>query len=272
VCTECIETFKTFGNFEILTILIKKGIECPNTFDTFVCIKTNKSIKMKIAVYSAKGGVGKTPISTNIALDRGYAIGTNERFHCFDAMEIIDEDVFMPVAMEDEFPDFGDDLDIVFDLAGSISKNSHSISSAIQQADLVIVPIENEFKSITSGVNTLLEVKELGKPILVVATKLEKGKKEIFTDWKNSQDFKNIQEFVHKNAGKEIPVLPLKRSKIFDAIFDREQSISQIVATDPLARHQQSNVNEQFNQIYSFIDSITHEPNSTKKKEQPLSV
>ena len=36
---------------------------------------------MKITVYQAKGAAGKTPIATNIALDREYAIGTNEAFH-----------------------------------------------------------------------------------------------------------------------------------------------------------------------------------------------
>ncbi len=29
---------------------------------------------MKITVYSVKGSAGKTPIATNIALDKGYAI------------------------------------------------------------------------------------------------------------------------------------------------------------------------------------------------------
>jgi len=29
---------------------------------------------MKITVYSTKGSAGKTPIATNIALDRGYAV------------------------------------------------------------------------------------------------------------------------------------------------------------------------------------------------------
>ncbi|MGJ8530363.1 hypothetical protein [Maritalea sp.] len=215
---------------------------------------------MKIAVYSAKGGVGKTPISTNIALDRDYAIGTNERFHTYESMQGINEDErWLAVAMEEEFPDFSemeDDIDIVFDLAGSISAQSHSISSAIRQADFVIVPIENEFKSITSGVNTLLEVLAFDKPILVVATKLEKGKKEVFTDWMDSADFLNVAEIVHARAGKDIQVLPLKKSKVFDTIFDKEKSIQQLCESDALAKYTYKEVARQFEAIYSFIDSI----------------
>ena len=230
---------------------------------------------MKIAVYSAKGGVGKTPISTNIVLDRGYAIATNERFHAFESMDAIDEDSLMTVPMEMAFPDLSKvapDLDVVFDLAGSISKESHSIASAIRQSDLVIVPIENEFKSITSGINTLLEIQAFGKPVLVIATKLDKGKKEIFSSWKDCADFQNIKKAIEGTIGEGIAVLPLKRSKIFDAIFDREQSIAQIMATDPLARYQQKVVAEQFEEIYSFIDSIDTNANSRKKEELAESV
>lgn len=214
---------------------------------------------MKIAVYSAKGGVGKTPISTNIALDREYAIGTNERFHIFETMGCFDSDEVMSVAMEDEFPDiasFDDSIDIVFDLAGSMSKQSLSIASAIKQADLVIIPIENEFKSITSGINTLIEVAQYKKPLLVVATKLEKEKKEVFTNWDDSKAFQNIQNVVHAKVGEGVKVLPLKKSRVFDTIFDREQSIAQIMKVDPLARYQYKAVSEQFDAIYSFIDSL----------------
>jgi len=33
---------------------------------------------MKITIYNKKGGAGKTPIATNIALTLGYAIASNE--------------------------------------------------------------------------------------------------------------------------------------------------------------------------------------------------
>ena len=94
---------------------------------------------MKITVYSTKWSAGKTPIATNIALDRGYAVWTNEPYHIFDGF--IPDNQLLSLDLNDTFPSIPDDVDIVFDLAGSISKTAYSITSAIKQSDVVLVPI-----------------------------------------------------------------------------------------------------------------------------------
>jgi len=81
---------------------------------------------MKITVYQAKGSAGKTPIATNIVLDREYAIGTNEAFHVFDGF--IPDDRLLVLDLTESFPDMPDGIDIVFDLAGAISAQSHSLT------------------------------------------------------------------------------------------------------------------------------------------------
>ena len=73
-------------------------------------------------------------------------IGTNEPYHVFDSF--IPDNRLLAIEMNEAFPVI--ENDIVFDLAGSISSTSLSITSAIQQSDIVIVPIYNEIKSITS--------------------------------------------------------------------------------------------------------------------------
>jgi len=207
---------------------------------------------MKISVYSAKGSAGKTPIATNIILDKGFSIGTNETFHVFDVF--LSDEYFMAIEPHKEFPEIPDDIDIVFDLAGSINEHSKSITSAIKQSDVVLIPIYNEIKSLNAGINTILEVSKLNKNIVVIATKLQKQKKEVFNNWKGSKDFLNIKKMVDENIDFEIKVLPLKFSKVFDTIFEKEKSITQLRESDPLARYTYKEVSEQFDEIYNLIE------------------
>lgn len=207
---------------------------------------------MKITVYSAKGSAGKTPIATNIALDKGYALATNEIYHIFDSF--FPEEKLLPIEPHEEFPIIPDEIDIVFDLAGSISKQSPSISSAITQSNLVIVPIYNEIKSLNGGIHTILEVSNFTKNILIIATKLQKQKNDVFNNWNESLDFKNIEKMVKANVSFPIPILPLKFSKVFDLIFEKEKSINQIIEDDPLAKYTYRDVAKQFNDIYFFME------------------
>lgn len=208
---------------------------------------------MKITVYNTKGWAGKTPIATNIALDRGYAIGTNEPYHVFDSF--IPDNQLLSIDLNEAFPEIPDHIDIVFDLAGSISNSAHSITSAIRQSDLVLVPIYNEVKSITAGLNTLAEVLNINPHVAVIATKLQKkGKEDHFKDRKDSSDFRNIEKAVHSKISPDIPVLPLKFSAVFDAIFEQEKSIQHIMQESWLAAYQYRDVAQQFTDIYSLID------------------
>ena len=209
---------------------------------------------MKIAVYSSKGSAGKTPISANIALDKGFCIGTNEAFHVYD--NLIEENKLIALHTEEAFPQelVDHDIDIVFDLAGSISKLALSISSALKMADYVVVPIYNEYKSLVAGLNTIIQIKEYNQNIIVVATKLQKQKGDIFKDdWKESEDFKNIQNAVHTKVGEGIPVLPLKFSKVFDNIFEEQKSIQQLMEGNALASYSYRDVAKQFEAIYNLI-------------------
>ncbi len=208
---------------------------------------------MIITIYSMKGSAGKTPIATNIALDREYALGTNEPYHILDSF--IPDERLISIEPDEVFPAIPKDIDIVFDLAGSISKGTASITSAIEQSDIVIVPIYNEIKSLNAGIHTILEVANFTHNIIVIATKLTKQKKEVFKNWKDSKDFLNIEAMVKAKIDFPVPVLPLKYSKGFDTIFEEEASLRQIMTKNPLANYTYREVAKQFDEIYNLIDS-----------------
>lgn len=211
---------------------------------------------MRIVIYNAKGGVGKSPISANIVLDKEWALGTNELYHVYDSF--IPDNRFISVAMGEEFPEIPDEIDIVFDLAGSISEQGKSIVSAIKQADLVIVPINNEVKALVAGIHTILEVSKFTKSILVVATKLEKKRQDAFDDWTGSIDFKNVQQTVAAKIDFSVPVLPLRTSTAFDRIFEDERSIHQMMERDRLLALSYREVAQQFDAIYNHIEEVRH--------------
>lgn len=221
---------------------------------------------MRITIYSAKGSAGKTPIATNIALDREYAIGTNEAFHVFDSF--IPDERLLALDLSESFPDIPNDINIVFDLAGAISEHSHSITSAVAQSDLIIVPMFNEVKSLNSGIGTLREVSRVEGfhgELMVAATKLQKQSGERFKgDWRQSRDFQNIEAAV-KEAGFDIPVVPLKFSKVYDVIFEKEMSIAQLRKANALESYTYREPAAQFDEIYNHIDRVAH-----AKQERPL--
>tara|TARA_R110000737_G_scaffold127218_3_gene159770 strand:- start:27829 stop:28470 length:642 start_codon:yes stop_codon:yes gene_type:complete len=209
---------------------------------------------MKITVYSLKGSAGKTPIAMNIALDREYALATNETQNILGA--ILPEEQLLGLRPNEEFPKFPDEIDVVFDLAGHISEFARpSIVSAVSQSDVVLVPIYNELKSLYAGGFTINELLPYNKNIVVVATKIERGKAEMFKDWRDSADVQNIMRVVKELTGREFPVAPLKKSKVFDTIFEKERSIRQLREEEPLAMYTYREVGEQFESLMTMLEA-----------------
>jgi len=210
---------------------------------------------MIITVFSAKGGVGKTPISTNIAFDLGYVIGTNDEYHGFGVVERIDDDRLLVVAPGEEFPPVPNDVDVVFDLGGTLSgESAPSIRSAIKQSDLVLVPVSNETKAIISGINSIQQVREITENIVVVATKLKRASNENAAHpWSESRDFQNIKTQIEAGTGRSWSFLPLRFSAGFDALFDQEKSLRELVGEGGMHAHHFAMPAHQFEEIYETI-------------------
>ena len=135
---------------------------------------------MKIVVINLKGGVGKTPISFNIARDFDMDIITNDH----SALEMIYDDrttVTNDLVLNDN---------TVYDLGGF---TSHGIDNVIGEADLVVVPCFNDYSSMSQTISTLNQL-ENPKRVVVAVTKTENKDFQIVTE-ELSKHFDGLEYF-----------------------------------------------------------------------------
>ena len=213
---------------------------------------------MKISIYTPKGGAGKTPLAINFVVDKEYALATNESFDAFTGF--FNDDQLMFVAADEEFPEIPLDIDVVFDLAGTMSKNDYSTVSAINQSNVVIVPIWNNRLSILGGLKAIKSVYSLDKPVIVVATKLSPKTKIKDQAWIESKDYKMVYKAV-KSISNEIgympAVMPLKISEVFETVLGECISVTELSKKSGLAKYTYRELVEQFDDIYT--ETAKHE-------------
>lgn len=210
---------------------------------------------MKISIYSIKGGCGKTPIAINFAVDKGFALATNEAFDAFTGF--FDDDLLLFTAADEEFPEIPNNIDIVFDLAGTMSKNDYSTLSAIRQSDVVIVPIWNNRLSFLGGLRAIQSVHKIGKPVIVVATKLAAKTKKKGQSWIESEDFQCVLQAVSSlkcELGYMPAVLPLKFSEVFETVLGECVSVEWLASKSGLAKYTHAELLGQFKDIYQEVE------------------
>jgi MinD-like ATPase involved in chromosome partitioning or flagellar assembly len=201
--------------------------------------------KTKIAVYNEKGRVGKTPLSLEIALRLGYNYATNQNRPRKDIENIIPDGEFLQVGPNEAFPLLDDDFPVVFDLAGELVGYERSIVSALEQVDLIIVPVVNEADAIMGTAYAITEIKTLDTitaEFVVVANMLKKP-----------SEAEEIAALLIPLIGEEITIIPIRYSKAFDRILSEGKSIRDLVEQGGLYAWSFRNVAAEIDKLMSYI-------------------
>lgn len=199
----------------------------------------------KIAIYNEKGRVGKTPLSLEIALRLGYNYATNQNRPREDIKAIIPTGEFLQVGPSEAFPKLDDDFPVVFDLAGELVGYEKSIVSALEQVDLIIVPVVNEPDAIMGTAYAITEIMTLDTitaKFVVVANMLKKP-----------EEAEDVKAQLLPLIGVDIPVVPIRYSRAFDRILAEGMSIQDIVEKGGLYAWSFRNVAREVDHLMSYI-------------------
>jgi hypothetical protein len=186
------------------------------------------------------------------AKDHGFAVGSNES--CSDEedcyIEHMPDDMYLKQPMDKPFPMIPNDIDIVFDMAGTMTKYDHALVSAIRQSDVVIVPICNNRGAIGRGRDTLRALQGIAKRVIVVATKLERDKPRI--DFTETKDYKAVASAV-ADVDETIKVFPLKFSTVYERVCSDFTTIHELVKENKIVKSGQLESLTQIENIYKEV-------------------
>lgn len=192
---------------------------------------------MKIIIFNIKGGQGKTSLAVNLALTLGAGVITNDLYSPLE--KVLPENQFIKVDLNSDFPSIEEDnINIIYDLGGWIDVRSVKLFS---EADLIIIPIINDYINNQVAINTIEEIKKYNKNILIIANRTEK------------KDYEDIVNLIQGIYGDKFPILELKKTTAFSKIFARSKSIENIIKEDKLLAFSYREVQKQLERIVEFI-------------------
>lgn len=203
---------------------------------------------MKIAVYSFKGGVGKTAISVNCCLTTGAALITND-YHNTIIESVIPLQRLLKLKPGEDFPDIPDDVDVVYDLGGYVDPR---VVKPLTTVDWVLIPVENTKEALQAAIHTVAEVRVYNQEIIIIANKLKRSGLE------------NIQKIIWETTtprdddgqqimAKRLPILPLKSTTAFEHVTDKSKSLQQLVDAKGILAYHFKEPSQQFEQILNCI-------------------
>ena len=186
-----------------------------------------------------KGGTGKTSLACALAMSLDYGVVTNDSYSPLE--RVLHEKKLLKLEPDDDMPSFPDDIPIIFDLGGHIDQRT---IDALDQSDVVLVLVSNDYLDLKVSVECLNEVTGLHKNVVVVANKTEKAQKK--------NDFNEIKDVIKKYFPK-VKVFNIKKSKAFRNMFKNQVSLDEMIQAGGLQKYAYTEVYEQFLKIEKYI-------------------
>lgn len=172
---------------------------------------------MKIAIFSTKGGVGKTSISASLAIDLNYHLITNDLSNIINMYS-------KAKYRTGQLPLFTDE--VIYDLGGF---KDPAANAAIEDCDCLVIPITPDSNALLKGLETIRNFKH--KKIIVVGNNIETEK-----------DKKDIELVINQYfSSLNIEFFYIRKTKMFKNAMEAGLSALKLFEKDNLSRHTYKN-------------------------------
>ena len=213
---------------------------------------------MNIAIYSLKGGVSKSSIACNIAIEKKMDLIDNDPFG--GVTELINKhrrkNTAYTVKDNEKIPL---SHNTVYDLGGFRDPRTKDILEAV---DLVIVPTLHSYSDVKTTVTTIHTLNQLKqKNILVIINKVQTNRKKYDDVTKEKQyvDFIETRNNIINACSandiklKNVYFLSVRQNKIWTKSTSNGKSIFQLAEKSDLVKHSSKAAIEDLQNILDFI-------------------
>lgn len=191
----------------------------------------HKGQNMIISIINKKGGVGKTSFGFSIAKDLELYLQSN------DASII--ESIYPNMSKISAQPKLIDNC--VYDFGGFVSAGVLDIAA---KSDFIIVPCTALYNSILRTSETINELKEVNKNIIV-----------LITDYTSDEDKEQVENAL-KSSFKNLKYFYFKRSKILENSMRLGGSFKELGEASPLLKVAYRNFLGEYDRLLKTLKSI----------------
>lgn len=197
---------------------------------------------MSVAVYTIKGGVGKTTLSVQASQMLDYTYVTNDA-HA-SVHDLMDEEKSFLVSAS-EFDEIPYDDGIVYDFGGF---KDNRIKPILEKVNKVVIPTLTSMADIKGTLATIKEIAEINKNIVLVINRSKSDNKA-----------KELKEYLQEEIGKidnslNINYLLVRESSALqDSLFDCE-SIEAKAGKNRFKRHIYRNAIEDMSEFKKLLE------------------
>jgi MinD-like ATPase involved in chromosome partitioning or flagellar assembly len=131
---------------------------------------------MKFLYFSLKGGVGKSSIALNHALENNYSYITNDITTNMDRT-LIKSFHQIPHSMKRIPKDLLYLEDVVFDFGAMSSVIDSKVTHAVKHCDCVIIPTLTDARSLKATIETYLLIKDEAKSVIIIINNYQQASK-----------------------------------------------------------------------------------------------